>query len=353
MFIHHLFHKIAEDRCESQWLNALFYLVSKGYGLGLKLHQMTYRKGWLAVKEAPCKVISVGNLVVGGTGKTPFVAFLADALKEEGKRVAVVVRGYKAKGKEMLISDGKDIFLSPNEAGDEGLLLAQRLKGIPVLQGKSRYQAIQLAVKRFNTELVILDDAFQHYALKKDVEIVLLDARRPFGNFCLLPRGILREPISALNRADAVVLTKIEDQTGAYGLQRWLTVQFPHLSVFMSQSHISFVPELQGQDVVAFCGIARPEDFYQTCFKQGLKIKDFLAFPDHYAYTQRDIKRIKQLAQKMEVKWLVTTEKDIVKLHPFKREFDQAGLRLINSKFEITPVPKEAFRKWLIKKCRF
>jgi tetraacyldisaccharide 4'-kinase len=358
-----IFDAITTDASGYRLLKAIAHGLSLLYAGGLKFHQLVYKKGWLEVKKPPCKVISVGNLTVGGTGKTPFVIFLARFLREMGKKVAVVTRGYKARSNKMLISDGNQIFLSPLEAGDEGYLLAKNLKNIPVLKGKERYRVITFAFKRFGSEIVVLDDAFQHYALKKDLEIVLLATERPFGNGYLLPRGILREPISALNRAEAVVLTKIKEEAKAMKLKQVLSNRFPHLKIFTTQTKITSLfdafkaikplSSINATNAIAFCGIAKPKDFYQTCLELGLKIIAFLPFADHHIYTQKDIQHLIRLAREKKVKVLVTTEKDAVKLFSFKKEFVQAGLQLVFPKLEMSIVEKEVFGTWLKEKLGF
>ncbi len=363
MSLNSIFDAITTDASGYRFLKTVAHGLSFLYLGGLKLHQLVYKRGWLEVKKSPCKVISVGNLTVGGTGKTPFVIFLAQFLREMGRKVAVVTRGYKARSDKMLISDGERIFLSPMEAGDEGYLLAKNLKSIPVLKGKERYQVITLAFKRFGPEVVVLDDAFQHYALKKDLEIVLLDAERPFGNGHLLPRGILREPISALNRADAVVLTKIKDEEKAMRLKQFLINRFPHLKIFTTQTKISLlfnafnttnpINPTNAINAIAFCGIAKPMDFYQTCIVLGLKIVAFLPFADHHIYTKKDIQHLICLAKNKKVKVLVTTEKDAVKLFSFKKEFIQAGLQLAFPRIELNIAEKEAFGTWLKERLGF
>ncbi|MCD6319249.1 MAG: tetraacyldisaccharide 4'-kinase [Candidatus Desulfofervidaceae bacterium] len=333
--------------------------LSALYLAGLKLHQFVYKTGWLPQRQAPCKVISVGNLSVGGTGKTPFTIFLACLMQELGKKVVVVTRGYKSKSKETLISDGQRVFLSPLEAGDEGYLLAKNLPGIPVLKGKNRHQVINFAWKHFRPDIAILDDAFQHYALKRDLDIVLLDTESPFGNGYLLPRGTLREPISALNRAQAVVLTKIKDESRAGELKQYLTHHFPHLKIFTTLRTIETFFFLSSSPInhhsfpiaryryLAFCGLAQPQDFYQTCHNLGVHIVHFLPFPDHYCYKQKDIEMLIEKAKEKKADALITTEKDAVKLIPFTQLFCQMGFEVFYPQIKISVHEKGAFSTWI------
>ncbi len=187
------------------------FLFSLLYGLVVSLRILLYQKGIFQSRSLPCKVISVGNITLGGTGKTPFVCWLAERIQGEGYRVAVLSRGYKGNfsGSFSLVSDGERTLCDVRQGGDEPYLMAQKLKGIPVIVGPQRWISGRYAVERFRTEVVILDDGFQHLPLKRDLDLLLIDSSLPFGNGHLFPRGILREPLSGLSRADALILTKV------------------------------------------------------------------------------------------------------------------------------------------------
>ncbi len=191
-------------------LNLLLTLLSKAYGTGVRLRRNAYASGFLKQKKLPCTVISIGNLTTGGTGKTPMTIYVAEQVRRLGYRVAVLSRGYKGAAEKSggIVSDGNAVLMDPLSAGDEPFLLAASLKGIPVLVGHDRYQSGMHAINRFQTEVVILDDAFQHLALFRDVNLLLLDSSLPFGNGHLLPRGSLREPVSALDFSDALIMTR-------------------------------------------------------------------------------------------------------------------------------------------------
>ena len=180
------------------------------------LRSFLYRKGIFKSHRLPCKVISIGNITVGGTGKTPVTCLIARYLKDAGCRVTVLSRGYRAQGgtEPLIVSDDKHVIAGPEIAGDEAVMLAHKLPGVPVLAGKNRFLLGQRAVHDFSAQAVLLDDGFQHYPLQRDLDIVLINARNPFGNGFLLPRGTLREPLSALSRAPLIVLTKVEETTG-------------------------------------------------------------------------------------------------------------------------------------------
>ncbi|MCH8320732.1 MAG: tetraacyldisaccharide 4'-kinase [Acidobacteria bacterium] len=186
------------------------YLLSKIYGLIVSLRVFLYQKGILRKHRLKHPVISVGNLTVGGTGKTPLVGFLAQILKKAGYQPVILSRGYKRSNKSavLLVSDIREIFCGPEECGDEPYLLARKLEGVPVVVGNSRYQAGRLLEDRYPNLIYILDDGYQHIQLKRNLNILILDATDPFGGHHLLPTGRLREPTRALARADAIVITR-------------------------------------------------------------------------------------------------------------------------------------------------
>ena len=188
------------------------YLLSVPYQWAVRTRILFYNIGLLKTKRLPCPVISVGNITVGGTGKTPLVMLLARGLKERGIKIAILSRGYKRKkNSDSLVSDGQNLFLSPEAAGDEPYLMANALKGVPILVGKDRFMTGQMALERFGVRGLLLDDGYQHLHLHRDLNILLIDSNVGFGDGHLLPRGILREPLSHLQRADLFVLTKVED----------------------------------------------------------------------------------------------------------------------------------------------
>ena len=215
-------------------LKMALYGISKIYGGAQVVRRECYRRGWRRSFRLPCKVVSVGNLAVGGTGKTPMTAYLARAFEQMGQRVVVISRGYKGGGgrTSRVVSDGHQVLMTAPQSGDEAQLLARQLKTIPVLIGKDRYQAGMDAVAQFQPDVIILDDGFQHLRLSRDLDLVLLDAAAPFGNGHLLPRGILREPVSALAAADGVVFTRaVPDQSANV---EHLDFLHPEMAVFRS-----------------------------------------------------------------------------------------------------------------------
>jgi tetraacyldisaccharide 4'-kinase len=227
-----------------------------------------------------------------------------------------------------IVSDGKKCLVPPEVAGDEPVLLAEHLGGVPVLVGKDRYAAGMLAVERFRVDVILLDDGFQHVHLARDLDILLLDAVRPFGNGRLFPRGDLRERPAAIARANAVVLTRWEANT-APSLTTVKLLQ-PTLPLFCSQhesvdlraladGHTLPLTSLKGQPIIAFCGIGTPDHFRQTLRRLGADVVAFAAFPDHHPYTRPEVEQLILMARQHRAEILVTTEKDGVRLrrlHP-------------------------------------
>jgi len=242
-------------------------------------------------------------------------------------RPAVLSRGYGGRltTSGNIVSDGVGILLSPEEAGDEPVLIAAATPGIPVVTGPDRFVSGKLAIEKFGADVLVLDDAFQHRRLYRDVNIVLLDEDRPFGNGCLLPAGPLREPPTALNRADIIVKTGISklekertkpavpDSTPVFRA-RYHPVEIIH----GKSNQILPLNALQGKKVFAFTGIAAPDKFRTTLEELGAKIIKFLAFPDHYFYKRDDVQAIAGEAKTLNAEMLITTEKDGVKLFKFQ-----------------------------------
>ena len=191
-------------------LRVLLLPFSWLYAAGVWIRNQLYALGVFRVRTLPCPIISVGNIVVGGTGKTPAVIAIAKYLQKEGVRVSILLRGYKrhAREKITIVSDGKKVCATPKESGDEAHMMARHLSGIPIIVGGQRYLAGQVALERFNVDVLLLDDAYQHRKLARDVDILTVPATHPFGNpEGLLPAGTLREPPTALRRADIILLT--------------------------------------------------------------------------------------------------------------------------------------------------
>ena len=323
-------------------LASVLYTISLFYGFGQKLRKFAYRQRLIPSHQLPCKVICVGNLTVGGTGKTPMTMHVAHEIKRLGYDTAIVSRGYRggAEGSGGIVSDGQSIHMGPEQAGDEPFMIACSLRGIPVIVGKNRYAAGMLAVNEFDSDVIVLDDGFQHLRLKRDIDLVLLDGMHPFGNRHLLPRGTLREPISSLVRGTACILTRC--RTGRNGaatpLIELLKKHLPRDRIFTSFHVPDFYAVKSGgsipnsgtinqnlrleigslieEPILGFSGIARNADFQHTVLDHGLNAKGFLEFSDHHRYTTEDLTYIQAKSQDAHVRYLITTEKDLVRLSP-------------------------------------
>ncbi len=325
------FHKLFEGLQESDGppnpgalLRRLAVVLAACYGLGARARRGLYAQQWLKAKRLPAPVVSVGNLTVGGTGKTPMVALLARLFQERGQRVAILSRGYGGNLHGVTrLSDGSQIGFRPPQVGEEAYWLARALPGVGVYTGASRYEAGRAAWKEHKPDLFLLDDGFQHFQLRRDLDIVLLDAASPFGNGFLLPRGPLREPVSALAAADLLILTRYEERHQAQ-LQT-LRKTFPEKTVLTAA--ISPVaarsypggeehsPEdLKGQALFAFAGLARPQVFSRTLNELAVDLKGSRAFPDHHSFTYNDLIMLVREARAYEATALITTGKDWARL---------------------------------------
>ena len=299
------------------------YLLSLPYGGAVRARYLFYSLGLLKSRVLPCPVISIGNITVGGTGKTPLVMALAKGLMEKGISVAILSRGYKGKRiSKPVVSDGKAIFLSPEESGDEAFLMARACRGIPVLVGKDRFTNGRIALQRFRVKGLLLDDGYQHLALHRNINILLVDSHMGFGDGTLLPRGILREPLSHLRRTDIFLLTKVENPQTVQHLEKKIHQIHPSSQVFHSHYEpVSLVSpnddeekldSLKGRKVIALSGIANPVYFSSMLRHCGAEIIGEAVFPDHHPYTPEDLSSLEEKSKRADC--IVVTEKDMVKL---------------------------------------
>jgi len=299
------------------------------YSLAVRVRAQLYAAGIRHSRRLGRPVVSVGNLSVGGTGKTPMVALLARDLIAGGRRVAVLTRGYggTTKGGCRVVSDGTGLLATAAECGDEPCLLARSVSGLIVVVGSDRFQAGRMALERFSPDLFILDDGFQHLRLHRDLNILLLDGRRPFGNGRLLPAGLLREPVSAVRRADLVVLTRCGDTE--------VTIPVTGVPVCRSSHRLKgFAPldggpvapfsALRGRRGVACAGIADPGSFFSALREAGVELSAALAFTDHCRYGEGEMGLLKRAFVRTGADFLITTEKDAVKLSSFGSALGEA-----------------------------
>jgi tetraacyldisaccharide 4'-kinase len=315
----------------------LLLLLTVPYALAVGFRTVLYRRGWLSVRRLPRPVVSVGNLTVGGTGKTPVVIWLVQRLLARGRQVAVLSRGYKRLGDEpaLLVSDGKTVLTGPAEAGDEPYLIAQRCPGAVVAVGSDRYQLGRWVLEQFSVDWFVLDDGFQHLALARDVNLLLVDASDPDSLAHLLPAGRLREPLAAASRATEILLTRAEGGTDpARTLGRIRTAagrDFKPIPVrFVAGELIDVgtglvepMGRMAGRSAVVFSGIARGESFRRLLTQHGVKVLDELVFPDHHVYSEADMSTIRERVRRHRADALLTTEKDAVKLPPLLRPDDR------------------------------
>ena len=309
----------------------LLWPFSLFYWLVVELRPFGYKNGLIRSHKAAVPVISIGNIVAGGTGKTPMAIYVAQILMGHGLRTAVLSRGYRRKSKtknqrskSLVVSDGISILCQADEAGDEPFLMASRLLGTEekpgamVIVGQDRAAGAGKAVE-MGAQVIVLDDGFQHLRLKRDLDIVLLDGQRPYGNGWLLPAGMLREPVSALGRAGAIVLTRHKNLNTEYRIQNSAAAMFktfhkagqPYRFADRSAPGLE---ALKRSRIILFSGIARPESFEQSVRQAGLSFSSHIKYPDHHHYTRDNLTQIAGKAQGCD--YLLTTEKDAVKLPP-------------------------------------
>jgi len=294
-------------------LRAGLAVLSFGYGAGVACRNALFDLKLRPMHRAPVPVISVGNITTGGTGKTPFVAWLAEWFHARNVRVALLSRGYRA---------------LPGQPNDEKLVLDQLCPGVPHLQNPDRVASAHKARREHGSQLLILDDGFQHRRLARDLDIVLLDALNPWGYGRLLPRGLLREPPTALRRASLVVLTRVDQcspDARAAIIDRLRAIRGRD-----DHAEVAFVPNkladargasiplsnLAGRKVAAFCGIGNPDGFRKTLDEAGIAVgpQCFRIFPDHHHYTEAELTDLERSAAAHGCEALVTTQKDLVKI---------------------------------------
>ncbi|TAJ08952.1 MAG: tetraacyldisaccharide 4'-kinase [Nitrospirae bacterium] len=320
----------------------LLRLLSIPYGLVVRARAWLYATGWFPTWTLPCRVVSVGNLTAGGTGKTPVVIWLVQSLLLRGLRVGVLSRGYKRQSGEefLLVSDGETVLAGPAEAGDEPHLIASRCPGVVVAVGADRYRAGQWVLSRFPLDCVVLDDGFQHLALHRDVNLLLVDASAPQDLDALLPAGRLREPLAAAARATLVLMTRVDQvrqQETVAGTVRALgrrdqpiLVRFtPDMFVDVASGAAQALEGVRGRTALLFSGIGNSGSFRATMSGLGVNVVEEVRFPDHHAYRNGDLERVNDQAKRCGAQLLVTTEKDAVKVAPLLRPGERVlALRL-------------------------
>lgn len=342
-------------------LQFILFLASLLYLLAIKVLFILHQKGFLPTAHLEARVISVGNLTLGGAGKTPLVELVSRCLLEKGKKVAVLTRGYRIPSQDdKTVHQHKPHLFE--EIGDEPALLRLKLPQVNIIIGPDRVKNGKAAISNYGIDVLVLDDGFQYWSLSRDIDILVIDATNPFGNEMLLPRGILREPVSNLVRANIIVITKTDiamPQQIAHiksrlkslnsGAPVFLSihkpvriVEFPRPAKTLDLSSEKPQPELdwlKEKEFVAVCGIGDPLYFIKTLQGLGAVIKTSITFEDHHPYSFQDLAYISKGCRSLGVNRVITTEKDMIKLRPlieshasafesFQMEFLALGIEL-------------------------
>ena len=324
------------------------FIASRFYRMAIQFRNWLYDKRVIRHHALGCLVVSIGNVSCGGTGKTPVVEVFARTLSARGRKVAVLSRGYRSKklsfkekmrlrlsGKKIdlppkVVSDGKNLLLNSEFAGDEPFMLASNLKDVAVVVDKDRVKSGIYAIENFKTDLIILDDGFQYLMLKPHINIVLVDSSDPFGNGHVLPRGTLREPIKNIRRADYIFLTKSDGTHKIQHLKRFLRrctrraeiiecCHKPKYIVSMSDGKQEELSYLKGKKVAALSAIAKPESFEAFLKQLGAELVYCDHYADHHRYTQQEIIDFINQAKAAGAEYIVTTEKDAVRIPKIDR----------------------------------
>lgn len=337
-------HRLIRDLWHRQGLRgglgwAALVPLSLGFSLFVRGRNLLYDRQLLPIERIALRVISVGNLTVGGTGKTPTVLWLAQALQQRGYRVGILTRGYKGENRTItLVGTNGCPRATPAAVGDEAVMLARTFQGV-VIAGRDRVAAARFARSHFALDVVIVDDGFQHRRLARDLNLLLISGTQGTGNGWLLPAGPLREPPAAIERADAVIITKSEGghRVPWPGLRNGIPLFYATLKgtalVTPLQQQWSELPlaSLMGKRVLVLSGIADPTPFYRAVREWEADIAEVMEFPDHHVYTQADWQTILLASQKLDL--VVTTEKDLVKLERFP--FAAGKLVALRARMEI------------------
>jgi len=321
---------LGEERGAVSWvIRGIAWPFSLVYRAGLALFLAAYSLGVRRRHRLRVPVVSVGNLTFGGTGKTPAVEAVCGMLIEQGRKVVVLSRGHggSATG-PLVVSDGKSITATAAECGDEPVVLARALPGVGIVVARDRRASGDLACAQFEPDVVVLDDGLQYWQLHRDLDIVVVDALRPFGSGCVMPMGDLREPAGGLSRAGVVLLNNARsiDEKAGRALSDAICRLAPNAAILRCgrrpcrltgpNGEPAQLDWLRGRRVVAFCGIGRPESFFDTLESLGADVRERLPFADHHSYTQADIALVESRRESLGAEAVVTTEKDRARLGP-------------------------------------
>ncbi len=300
-------------------------LLSYLYGGAIRLRNLAFDRGIFRVHRVDVPVISVGNITAGGTGKTPIVEMLAAHLLLSGRRTAVVTRGYRrATSGYLLVSDGNGTVVSSKAGGDEAVQIARKFERLIVIADEVRSRGCRRAVEKYSADVIILDDAYQHRAMHRDLDIVVIDTSRELSALRLLPAGRLREPLKNLSRADVIILSKCDAHTPIEILRKALAL-YSQVPVFAAMFAVKEVcclgcgeppttEGLSGEMLGSFCGIGNPAGFGRTLNDLGVHPLVSRDYPDHHWYTRDDLTALRMLGEKEGVAAWITTEKDAMRL---------------------------------------
>ena len=320
------------NKTHKKLTRALLWAPAKLYELAVRLRVAAYETDYLKQKELTATVISVGNMTLGGAGKTPMVQYIARYLASEDHSVSILSRGYGRKSSGMRVLNDPanrnhvDSARSYLESGDEPLMLARSLPDIPIIVNKDRFEAGRLAEQEFGAGVLVLDDAYQHLSLARDLNLLLIDATDTFGGFEMPPFGRLREPLYGLKRADAVIVTRAdrafdEGQTQAI-IKHYCGDSVPIMYFYsgitalrhLATNEVYEVTNFAGWNVAVACGIGNPQAFSDDILQVGINIVGEKFFRDHHAFTQADLDEITRVAKEAGADAILTTEKDAIRL---------------------------------------
>ncbi len=341
-------------------------LLGRLYETIIGARNSLYETGVFKSYSLGARTISIGNITVGGTGKTPLVALVAEILAENGEKVCILTRGYGRKNprQQVLVSDGEKITAEVREAGDEPFELAGKLLGKAiVVANANRGAAGNWARDKFGITTFVLDDAFQHLRVARDLDVVCIDATNPFGNGKTLPAGVLREPLENLKRADAIVITRANLIENVSDLKSQISKYNSTCPIFVSENKISRlinlndfaakslnslsaadIEQLKANNYLAFCALGNPNNFFEQLRAENFNVTATQTFPDHHFYTPKDIEKLLTKANQTKAKMLLTTAKDAVKLKDLKID-----LPCFVAESEMIFDGQSDFRQWLLR----
>tara|TARA_Y100001970_G_C14170903_1_gene824093 strand:+ start:544 stop:1587 length:1044 start_codon:yes stop_codon:yes gene_type:complete len=325
-------------KTNNYFISYIFYPLSILYQIALFIRSVLYKINFLKTKSLPCTIISIGNITTGGVGKTPTVEYLSKLLQSKGKRVGIISKGYRRNSeKTLIVTDGKTKPKTWEKFGDEPYMLAHNLDNIPIIVGSSKYETGTKMIENFNPDIIIMDDGFQHISLSRDLDIVLVNSKDTHKTHRLIPTGLLREPISNLSRADLVILTKTNiHKPSNYLINTMESVKCPIINnnielgdiLLSTNNKLYDLKNIESENIYIFSGLGDNESFEKIMKKTGAIIVGHDKYPDHYIYTSYDLKNIENNAIKRNANFIITTEKDIVKIKDYNSKVNIYAVKM-------------------------